>query len=324
MSGAAHLLRVVAEGGRVRRAAGRIDDLHDGLAAALRRAVPFLGRRATPIQVTGANAEKLGDTLSSLPRPHFVVPLACAPSASPGALAFDGDAVSLLLDGLLGGNGQTPPMLSPDGLSGAQVALVSRVAAGIVSAFGEVLAPLGVSLGAVPAAAPRKHDADPSSEAIPIVVHLQFGADASVGHILLVLPKDALATRTLVFAPATTPRDARVVAAVSKVEVELVAELGHRRMRISDLGRLKVGDTLRFSTRVDGTASVRIGDRALFTARPTAQNGQIALRVATRTFGVTAEPEPMPPPSGTVKSAAPATPGTPPTVVAGTGTGKSG
>lgn len=279
MSQGSNLLRVVADGSRVRRAAGRLDDIHDAIGTALRRAVPFLGRRGSPVRVTGAGPESLGDALESLPRPWFVLPIVCAPGSAPASLAFDGDAVALLLDGLLGGDGQNPPTLSPEGLTGAQVALIARVAGGIVAAFSEVLERVGVKLSAAPATTtPARRNAGGSRDAIPIVVRIEFGSDSASGRMLLALPKDSLVER-VAFEPVKKAPDARVVATVRQVEVELVAELGTRSMKLSELARLKVGDVVRFPTRVDGTANVRVGHRTLFTAKPTAQNGQIAVRV---------------------------------------------
>lgn len=275
------LLRVTADGSRVRKAAGRLDELHEALTSALRRAVPFLGRVGAPIRVTGAAAEPLHESLESLPRPHFVMPLACAPSAGAGAIAIDGDGVALLLDGLLGGTGQNPPSLSPEGLSGAQSALVSRVCNGIVTGFSEVLSRMGITLAPKPSNAGAARGED-DSESIPIVVRIEFSTHSSRGHVLLALPKDALALRQVAFSTPSASHDPRVEAAVRNVEVELVAELGHRKLKLSELARLKVGDTLRFATRIDGTARVRVGERELFTAKPTSQNGQIALRVANK------------------------------------------
>lgn len=286
MSGEEHgtkLLRVVSDGTRVRRAAGRLEDVHDALGTALRRAVPFLGRRGSRVRVTAAAPEPLDEALESMPRPWFVLPITCAPSTAPGALAFDGDAVALILDGLLGGDGQSPPALSPDGLTGAQAALVSRVGAGIVSGFSEVLTRVGVTIAVEsPAATARRRDAGAAEHAVPIVVRIEFG-DNSVGRLMLAIPKDALAVRQVAFEPKPKGQDPRVVDVVRNVEVELVAELGARTMKLSELARLAVGDTLRFPTRVDGTAKVRVGEKVLFTARPTAQNGQIALKIATKT-----------------------------------------
>ncbi len=277
-----NLLRVVSDGARVRRAAGRIDDIHDALGTALRRAVPFLGRRGSAVRVTGASPEPIDEALETLPRPWFVLPLTCAPSTAAGALAFDGDAVALILDGLLGGDGQSPPALSPDGLTGAQQALVARVGAGIVSGFSEVLARLGVTVGVEsPAATAKRRDAGAAEHSVPIVVRIEFG-DNAVGRLLLALPKDALAVRQIAFDTKPKGQDPRVVDVVRHVEVELVAELGTRTMKLSELARLAVGDTLRFPTRVDGTANVRVGTKVLFAARPTAQNGQIALKITTK------------------------------------------
>lgn len=283
------LLRVVADGSRVRRAAGRLDEVHEALGTALRRAVPFLGRRGSPVRVTSAAPEGLDEALETLPRPHYVMPVACTPSSAMGALALDGDAVALMLDGLLGGDGQNPPQLSLDGLTGAQKALVTRVASGIVAGFADVLARIGVTLSEVPtgnaagSAEKRREQAASARQAIPIVVRIEFGNETASGRLLLAIPKDALVERHVAFEATANAPDPRVLDAVHKVEVELVAELGTRRMKLSELGRLAVGDTLRFPTRVDGTANVRVGQRVLFTARPTSQNGQIALRIATRT-----------------------------------------
>jgi flagellar motor switch protein FliM len=269
------LVAIAAEGSRVRRAIEMLAESSPQLAGAIRRAIPFIGRSALPVNVRAVEAVSLDATMEALTKPWHSTPLAIEPGGSTGVLAFDGGAVAIVLNGLLGGEGKPPPALTANFLTTTQTALMARVAIGVCAAFSEALARAGLTI------APRAKSApEPHGESAPITCTIEIGEGEFVGRIVLSIAKDALLARAggAKAIEATAP-DPRISATVETIEVELVAELGRARMRLCDIARLKPGETLRLDAPITGSVDVLAQGRAIFSGRPTAVNGQIAVRL---------------------------------------------
>ena len=141
--------------------------------------------------------------------------------------------------------------------------------------FSEALARAGLTL------APRAKDApEAHGETAPITCTIEIGEGEHVGRILLAIAKDAVLARaggeTM---KETDAPDPRIAGTVERIEVELVAELGRARMRLRDIARLQPGDTLRLEAPLTGSVNVLAQGRTIFSGRPTAINGQIAVRL---------------------------------------------
>jgi flagellar motor switch protein FliM len=269
-------LRFALEGHGFRRAVSLLEGESPRLATALRRALPFLARREVPITLGWARALPMSDALRDLSRPFHVAPLTVEPGAAPGALVLDTNALRLLLDGVLGGDGRALPALDAVGLTAPQRALVGRTVEGIARAVGEVLSSrVGVTI-ALASDRPDPNGSDGTS----IVCAFMLGAD--LGRILLVLPKNALLgpgpTATAALPPPETYNH-HVLRALDGVELELVVELARVPTRLDVVLALKVGDTLPLGVPVSDPVSVRIDEKPMFRGRPTTVAGCIAVRI---------------------------------------------
>jgi flagellar motor switch protein FliM len=271
------LLRFALEGERVRRAVTVLERESPRLSAALRRAIPFLSRRGIPVALASARAAPVVDLLEGVSRPIHATHFVAMPGSARGALLLDAGAIAIFLDGVLGGEGRAIPVLNPAGLTGAQTALISGLANGIVSAFSDsLLVSVGVRLECRAAGVEEA-----TAQSAPIACILEFGAEDQVGRVMLLLPKEVLLASSdqLERVPGPTG-DPRIAAALASVELELVAELGRVRIRLRDLAALKVGDTLRLEVSVNSTVSVRANDHELMRGRPTTQSGRLAVKIA--------------------------------------------
>jgi flagellar motor switch protein FliM len=278
MTEAAGLLRFAVEGARVRKAASALEQASPFLASALKRALPFLAGRGETISLSFARAMPIGDLLAEMSRPIHATRLVLNPGGAHGALVLDAGAISTTLDGVLGGDGRSPPVLDAATLSSPQIALVARVVDGIVRSLSEVLSKrLDLSITAV---APDSDDA--MAEGAPIACCLEITGGAQTGRVVLLLAKEALLAKTESREHPPHPDDPRVAAVLESVELELVAELTRTRMPLRTLSRLKVGDTIRLDVPVGGAVSVRIDGRVLLRGHPTTQAGQIAIRLLPR------------------------------------------
>jgi flagellar motor switch protein FliM len=269
------LITIAAEGSRVRRAIEILSESAQALEGAIRRAIPFIGRNALPVKVKSVQAVSLEATMDAVMKPWHSTQLAIEPGGSAGMLAFDGAAVAMVLDGLLGGEGKAPPPLTAALLTTTQTALMARVATGVCASFSEALARAGLTLAPRAKSAPEAH-----GETAPITCIIEVGEGNHVGQLVLAIAKDALLARaggeTL---KETDALDPRIAGTVERIEVELVAELGRARMRLHDIARLQPGQTLRLDAPLTGSVAVLAQGRTIFSGRPTAINGQIAVRL---------------------------------------------
>jgi flagellar motor switch protein FliM len=280
MSGAANLLRFAAEGERVRRATSALEQASPLLASALRRAMPFLSARGATVNLLFSRVSSIGELVADLPRPIHATRLVLGRGGA-GAIVMDAGAISTVLDGVLGGDGRSPPRLEGSGLTSAQVALVARIVEDIVRAFSDVLdRKFGITLRAI---APDADDA--ATEDAPVACSFELGGGSEVGRVALLLPKEALVAAADARPNRPQKADPRVLAVVEQVELEIVAELARVKMTLGQLSRLKVGDVIRLETPVGGKVVVRADGRVLLRGHPTTSGGQIAVRVVGRHDG---------------------------------------
>jgi flagellar motor switch protein FliM len=272
------LLRVSAEGARGRRAVATLEAVAPELVAALKRALAFLVRRGTAVSVTSVAPIPAAEVMDTLPRPLHVTELVATRSGAKGKLVLDRLAIALTLDGVLGGDGSSPPELPGEDLSPTQTALISRIATAIVGAYSDAFGRAGLSRLA---SEPPKQDG--RAEGVPVTCTIELGSGENVGRVVLLLSQDALAPSA---ERAVVHRDEgpapQVLETLAEVEVELVAELGRKKLRFPEIASLAVGDLLRLDLPVTAEARVHCDGQPLFRGRPTANAGQIAIEVTQR------------------------------------------
>jgi flagellar motor switch protein FliM len=271
------LFRFALEGERVRKASAVLERESPRLAAAIRRAVPFLSRRGVPVALAYARAMPIAELLEGVQRPFHATHLVTTPGSAHGALLLDATAIAMFLDGVLGGDGKSLPVLNPTGLSGPQTALVAGLSSGIVRAISEALSPaIGVRLECRAAGVDEA-----TAESAPIACVLEFGEGEKIGRAILLLPKEVLLAAVDQSEPPTGGGpDPRIVTVLESVELDLVVDLGRIAMRLGDVAVLKVGDTVRLDVPINGTVVIRAEDHELLRGRPTTSGGRIAVKIS--------------------------------------------
>jgi flagellar motor switch protein FliM len=263
--------------GPLKRAITQFDRHASAMAGAIRRSVPFLVRCGVAVTPDPAAPTTAAALEAEIAAPTFVITIATEPGHVRGQLIFGAEAVSYLLDGLLGGDGSAPPQLSPEGLTGPQRVLLGRIADGVVQALSASCdAVAGFRLIKVAVAM------DEIDDGALLAVSFRLGADGESGRIVLALGKDAL-LGGITPKPRGVGLDPRVAAALGAVEIELVAELGQVRMKLGDLAALRVGHVLATTVPVGGTIRLRTGSRVLHHGYPTTSGGQVAIRIGNGT-----------------------------------------
>lgn len=253
-------------------AAAELDGRARALAAAFCRAIPFLfrdGVAVTPDRAGAATRASLDDELAA---PRHTTSLRIEPEGAPAALVLDATAVAFLLDGALGGDGSSPPALTPEGLTGPQRALLGRVLGGVVPAFSAVLeGGLGVKLKR------REGEGEGSRDDRLIVLRFRLGEGGAGGVVALGLSQVALVGA----APGkkSDALDPVLAAALGEATLELVVELGRVRLTLPEVAALRVGDVLALATPVGSTVSVRIDEHVLFRGHPVTSGAHVAVRL---------------------------------------------
>ncbi|MBX3228832.1 MAG: FliM/FliN family flagellar motor switch protein [Labilithrix sp.] len=249
-------------GGRGRAACARAAEAGPELATALRRALPFLARKRVSITVDPTRCTSFAD-LAADGSIVYTAAFNEKSSSTRGLVLFDEAALARVLDGVLGGGSATT--LPSAKLTSAQNALASRVSVGVLRAFADALAArLGLTLEPC---ASKEIDA---GAAVVVALVLEGG-----GRVSIALPLGCIRTDEPSADPARV--DPGIEAAMTDVELDVVAELGKVRLSLDAIMKLQVGDVVRLSLPLDEKARVSAGGAVLFHGRPTASGEVVAV-----------------------------------------------
>lgn len=265
-------------------AAVEMDRMGPDLAAALRRAVPFMVRRNVVVSPQPATMTTPAALVGELSAPSHVIYLDLPLGHAPGAIVLDAEALTFLLDGALGGDGSAPAPCPPGGLTAAQRALLGRILGGVVSALSAAVA----AHGGPALSARRASDDDEPGGDPAIVLRLRLGREGEHGAVAFLLPRAAF--RGDAQAGTAPDIDPRVAAALGAVELDVVVELGRVRIPLRDLAALQVGHVLTVPVAIGGAVPVRVGDRVLFHGLPTTSGSHLSVRLIGGT-NLDAEPQ---------------------------------
>ncbi len=295
------LISVASEGGGA-HAIDVMAGVAEPLARAVRRAVPFLGRRQVAVRLAAPklmSTQKVGRDLQG---PVYVSHLVAEPGGARARICFDAPAVAFLLDGTLCGDGSKQSKLSLTGLTPAQVAFIEQMSETLVNALSKALScEIGMVLNTMPVVRggqtasgstvalsfsfveEKKKEED--EEEFLFEEEDEEGEEeeqeelTSLGTIVLAISKSALMSARLSQAKPSDEVDDRVIATMGEVQVDVVAELGRIVMSVAQLAGLRVGHTLRVPVAVNGSVEVLVEDVALFKGRPTTSGSQLAIKL---------------------------------------------
>lgn len=274
------------------------------LARAIRRAVPFLGRRGVHVRAGEPQLSSTEAVGSDFREPAYVAHLVAEPGGARARLCFDADAIAFLMDGSLCGDGSKVQKLTAKGLTPPQKAFIEQLAGSVVGTIssslemeiGLALTPIDVRSGGATGSLvaielsfiddKKEEEGDEEEDFLFEDDEADAGDEAPVedeivchGRILLAISKSALMTARVRSPKQTEEIDERVVETMGEVPVEVVAELGRIVMSVAELGQLAVGTTLRMPVAVNGAVDVRVEDVPMFKGRPTTSGSQLAVRL---------------------------------------------
>jgi flagellar motor switch/type III secretory pathway protein FliN len=257
------------------------------IGGAVRRGVPFLGRRNVQIIALEPRVCASNELAENMEPPAFVVELAVEPGGTRAALCLDGPTISFLLDGMLGGDGNSLTQLDPMGLSSAQRAFMGRSVDTVVDSISKVLMrELKLGLRRLPDR-PTAKTVGGSMVLLPLLPRQTYIDEETEEERIVDLGMIRMAVSTHALSEAArrgpgghnTFEDDRIRNTLEQTEIELVAELGRMTMSLGALSDLKVGDTLRLNQPVQSLVEVRADQQVLLRGRPTTIGTTIAIRV---------------------------------------------
>jgi flagellar motor switch/type III secretory pathway protein FliN len=259
------LLGEAVENGAQKRVLSSLDDRAAPIAAAIRRAVPIFIRRGIEIAHEPTKVGRARDLFDELRGPVYHIPLVTDPGGSRAMLCIEGAATSFLLDAALG----------------ALIAVLHRLADGLVSVISDVVSGAGLRLKRLPPAPIPDNDGELAALTFLL-------ANREDRRIVLAVSRDAIATAGGgTFQPPTkkAASDQRVARILSQVELELVVELGRVRRKLSVIDGFRVGDVLRLDAPARDPLSVRVQGKPILRAQPTVSGTQLAVQVVERIDG---------------------------------------
>jgi len=266
----------------LRAAIQAMDRVAAAFARAARRSMPFLVRYGSSVTtgavevVTGPDADRMaGDA------PTSQVGVASRDGLVRGFVGLNSEAISLVLEGALGGRGAFWRSSLGADLTPAQKALVSRIGRSLAADFATAIHD-EVGLTLEPQTEPLP---PPNEKAAGDMLRVTCSIQGLPVAAALTLAVSAQAVEAAAKQAADDPSpqgDPRIAEAVRDVEVSVVAELGRVSLGIERVLSLQPGDVIRLSTAADDPIAVRVAGVKKFDAAPLVSRGQLAVEVKSR------------------------------------------
>ncbi len=247
-----------------------------------RRTLPFLARQRSRI-LTGAVA--IFDSTVQPSGPAVLVDLRADDGAAWGALLLEAGALSIVLEGALGGRETSVATDLGTELTPAQRALSGRVARSLGADLAAALASeVGMKMSVSEVVHLAAGQSPPAEESEGLRVECTFEGVEGEARILLSLCADGLeaAAREHVGDATVTQGDPRMADALGEVPVEVVAELGRITMGLRRVLGMRPGEVVRLGTAVDDPIVVRVADVKKLEGVPVISRGQLSVEIRGR------------------------------------------
>jgi flagellar motor switch protein FliM len=268
------LLGATAQSVESARLLASVDTLGVDLASGVRRAIPFLLRKAITVKAQPARIGSFESLVSSKGHPSFVQCYPAGSDAKHVALVVGPPGAAFLLEGSLGGSPDDDPPTPVEIMTAPQRALLSRMAETVMRALSEAFRTMGITFS---------NESKGAIQAKTECVEIELTVGPSDGTSLsLVLPRELFHAARHVDAPNEAETLRRNGLVLAEVEVELVVELGRVRRSIDVLRKLQVGEVLRLDVPVRAPVVIRVQDQDLFRGKPMVTGTQLSVGILER------------------------------------------
>jgi flagellar motor switch protein FliM len=248
-----------------------------------RKTLPFLVKRRArlvpePVCIVDLGAERVVER-----GPVFEILLE-AESGAWACLTLGPEALSVVLEGALGGSEKNASSGIGVDLTTAQAALVGKLARRLAEDFAEaVKSEVGISLKTTSARSIPAGDERDANFADGLRAECAFEGIAGDARISIAMGAEALESASKERDDTEEEaNDPRMAEALYEVPVEVAAELGRVRLGLRRVLSLEVGQVLRLATAVDDPVIVRIGGVEKFRGAPVISRGQLSVEIRGR------------------------------------------
>jgi len=249
-----------------------------------RKTLPFLVKRRArlvpePVCIVDLGAERVVER-----GPVFEILLEAEDGPAWACLSLGPEALSVMLEGALGGSEKNASSGIGADLTLAQAALVGKLARRLAQDFADaVKGEVGIVLKTMSARSIPAGDERDAAFADGLRSECAFEGIAGDARISIAMGAEALesASKDQAEEPEESG-DPRMIEALCEVPVEVVAELGRVRLGLRRVLSLEVGQVLRLATAVDDPVIVRIGGVEKFRGAPVISRGQLSVEIRGR------------------------------------------
>jgi flagellar motor switch protein FliM len=248
-----------------------------------RKTLPFLVKRRArlvpePVCIVDLGAERVVER-----GPVFEIVLEAAEGPAWACLTLGPEALSVMLEGALGGSEKNASSGIGADLTRAQAARVSKLARKLAEDFAEaVKSEVGLTLRPTSARSIPAGDERDAAFADGLRSECAFEGIAGDARISIAMGAEALESASKGEAESEEASDPRMAEAITEVPVEVVAELGRVRLGLRRVLSLEVGQVLRLATAVDDPVIVRVGGVEKFRGAPVISRGQLSVEIRGR------------------------------------------
>ena len=249
-----------------------------------RKTLPFLVKRRArlvpePVCIVDLGAERVVER-----GPVYEILLEAEDGPAWACLTLGPEALSVMLEGALGGSEKNASSGIGADLTLAQAALVGKLARRLAQDFADaVKGEVGIVLKTMSARSIPAGDERDAAFADGLRSECAFEGIAGDARISIAMGAEALesASKDQAEEPEESG-DPRMIEALCEVPVEVVAELGRVRLGLRRVLSLEVGQVLRLATAVDDPVIVRIGGVEKFRGAPVISRGQLSVEIRGR------------------------------------------
>lgn len=249
-----------------------------------RKTLPFLVKRRArlvpePVCIVDLGAERVVER-----GPIFEILLEAEDGPAWACLSLGPEALSVMLEGALGGSEKNASSGIGADLTLAQAALVGKLARRLAQDFADaVKSEVGITLRSTSARSIPAGDERDANFADGLRAECAFEGIAGDARISIAMGAEALESASKdQDDEAEDSSDPRMAEALSEVPVEVVAELGRVRLGLRRVLSLEVGQVLRLATAVDDPVIVRVGGVEKFRGAPVISRGQVSVEIRGR------------------------------------------
>jgi flagellar motor switch protein FliM len=249
-----------------------------------RKTLPFLVKRRArlvpePVCIVDLGAERVVER-----GPIFEILLEAEDGPAWACLSLGPEALSVMLEGALGGSEKNASSGIGADLTLAQAALVGKLARRLAQDFADaVKSEVGISLRSTSARSIPAGDERDANFADGLRAECAFEGIAGDARISIAMGAEALESASKDQDDETEDSsDPRMAEALTEVPVEVVAELGRVRLGLRRVLSLEVGQVLRLATAVDDPVIVRVGGVEKFRGAPVISRGQVSVEIRGR------------------------------------------